>query len=211
MAERVFTRREAAGLAVKGAALASGLAVVEGSRFVGDTRINFVDERDRHRRSKRGVIVFGGYTVRDARPVADAIAPAFEVPVIYTVYAGNRVDVVGAVNNFLHIREDTGMDELTIYGHSEGVQVGGAFAKRLYDEVGDDVRIARAILDGSTRDLSDTNYATAGEIFAHVDNPAYTGGPTVSATLNLIPQILNWIYYGTGVSTSQDLLKRCSI
>src|SRR6266404_2812031 len=140
MAERELTRRQALKM---GVAAAGGLALVEGVGLLQHTRLNFVKEEDQFRRSEKGVIVFGGYTIDDAGPVGSAIAPSFKVPTLYTVYARNRVDMVGAVNSFLQIKKDTGMRKLTIYGHSEGVQIAGAFTQLLYERVGDEVEVER--------------------------------------------------------------------
>jgi pimeloyl-ACP methyl ester carboxylesterase len=170
-----------------------------------DSSIGFVDAKERKLKSKKAVMVFGGMTVANAEPVAAAVAPAFEEPVIYTEYSKMTQNASSLVDEYLEIKEKMGIEELTLYCHSEGMQVGGQFAKLLREREMETkqkrTKIPRIILDGPTVNFDDTKFKAVGDIPFPRENP-------------FLGEVVNFIiyskYYGDPFqpgTASGDLLK----
>ncbi len=145
-----------------------------------DTRSSIRFLPGEKRRSESAVLVLGGVTVSDSKGLAQDLPALKQLgPVMYAHYAQTGLQIPRLAKDLLAIKEELGVEYLSIYGHSMGVQIAGAITQH----VGDKFRFPMIFMDDPTPDLKDTRFNGVAQAIAGI--PEYHGGTLLTEVFDI--------------------------
>jgi hypothetical protein len=144
--------------------------------------VQFVKGQEKFLPSKSGVLVLGGATVKNGGELASAITPSLQElgPVMYADYAETGLEPVSIAKNLINIQKREGIEELSLYCHSEGLQVAGKVVSLLDDKF----KYPFIFMDCSPVDLDDVHFSGVYKFLAEI--PVYHGGAILTAATDSV-------------------------